>query len=182
MRVGVFGGSFNPPHVGHAMIASYLRWTEQVDVVWFVPAFEHAFGKSLAPWEQRVHALKALAALVGAEVSTVESTLPRPSYTIRTLLALQEQNPSVEFRLVMGADVHAQLPLWRDHERIVAEFNPIVVGRDGYAPVPGVPSFPAVSSTEIRERMARGASVDALVPRVVLEAWAQGAGSSSSAG
>jgi nicotinate-nucleotide adenylyltransferase len=161
------------------MIAAYLRWTDQVDVVWFVPAFEHAFGKALAPWEQRVHALKALAALVGAEVSTVESTLPRPSYTIRTLLALQEQSPSTEFRLVMGADVHAQLPLWRDHERILAEFNPIVVGREGYAPVAGAPSFPAVSSTEIRERLARGDSVDALVPRVVLDAWRQSAGSSS---
>ena len=178
MRVGVFGGSFNPPHVGHAMIASYLRWTEQVDVVWFVPAFEHAFGKPLAPWEQRVRALHALSTLVGAQVNTVEATLPRPSYTIRTLLALQEQSPNTELRLVMGADVHAQLPLWKDHERIVAEFNPIVVGRDGFSPIPGVPSFPAVSSTDIRERLARGASVDALVPRTVLDAWNQGAGSS----
>lgn len=165
------------------MIAAWLRWTDRVDEVWFVPAYEHAFGKDLAPWEQRLGAVRALAALVGGQACAIEASLPRPSYTIRTLDALREQHPEHRFRLVIGADVHAQLPLWRNHERILAEFEPIVVGRAGYAPVPGVPAFPAVSSSEIRARLAEGAPIDGLVPRAVIEAWAayaSSAGASSS--
>lgn len=153
------------------MIAAWLRWTDRVDEVWFVPAFEHAFGKDLAPWPQRLRAVEALAALVDARVSAIEATLPRPSYTIRTLEALQAQHSEHRFRLVIGADVQAQLPLWRSHERIVAEFEPIVVGRMGYDPVSGAPVFPAVSSTEIRARLAQGQPIDGLVPRAVLDAW-----------
>lgn len=173
----VFGGSFNPPHVGHAMVAAWLRWTGQVDEVWFVPACEHAFGKSLAPWESRLAAVRALADVVNgagdswAQVSDIELTLPRPSYTITTLDALRERHRDRQFRLVVGADVWAQLPMWREYERVIGEYAPIIVGRAGYPEVSGMPTFPGVSSTDIRERIARGEDVSGLVPRVVLDAW-----------
>ncbi len=177
VRVGVFGGSFNPPHVGHAMIAAWLRWTDQVEEVWFVPAFEHAFGKALAPWDRRVAATQALAGMLNqggptwARVSRIEANLPRPSYTIHTLEALREGHPGHTFRLVIGADVWAQLPLWRAHERVIAEFAPIVAGRVGSPELPGVPTFADVSSTAVRERLERGEGVEHLVPRAVLNAW-----------
>lgn len=172
----VFGGSFNPPHVGHAMVACWLRWTQGVDAVWFVPAFEHAFGKELVAWERRLAATHALAAVVNdggrwAAVDEIESRLPRPSYTIHTLDALREAHPGRTLRLVVGADVWGQLPAWRDHRRVIEEYAPVVVGRAGYPDVPGVPSFPAVSSTVVRERVAAGLDVDGLVPRCVLDAW-----------
>ena len=173
MRVGVYGGSFNPPHVGHAMVAAWLLWTRRVDEVWLVPAFRHAFDKPLAPFERRVAACEALAGCVGpgVRVSTVEASLPTPSYTVATLRALAAANPGARLRLVVGADVLPQLPMWREPRAILEEFPPIAVGRLGFPPVPDAPLFPDVSSTDVRERLARGLPVEHLVPAVVLDAW-----------
>ena len=171
MKVAVFGGSFNPPHVGHAMVASWLRWTERADEVWLLPTFHHAFDKSLAPFEHRVRACEALASVIGpaVRVETVERELPTPSYTVRTLDALQNRHPTFIFRFVIGADVLPQLPQWREWSRLSAVYDPIVVGR-GATSVPGAPTFPEVSSTEIRRRISAGEAIDHLVPAPVIRA------------
>lgn len=173
MRIAVYGGSFNPPHVGHAMVAAWLRWTGRAEAVWLVPVYRHAFedwhGKTLAPFDQRVSWCEALAADVGGgvEVCTVEAELPTPSYTIDTLRSLAEAHPEHRFRLVVGADALPQLPQWRDWGAIEAEFSPVVVGRQGYEPVPDSVAFPGVSSTEIRQRLARGEPVSHLLTQGV---------------
>lgn len=173
MRVAVYGGSFNPPHVAHAMVAAYLLWTDQCDEVWLVPVFRHAFepwhNKSLAPYEERLRWCQAMAADVDARirVSDIERHLPTPSFTIETLRALRERHPQHAFRLVVGADVLPTLPKWRDWAGIEAEFSPILVGREGYPSPPGTVDFPDVSSTTIRERLARGEGVEGLVTRGV---------------
>ena len=173
MVVGVYGGSFNPPHVGHAMVAAWLVWTARVEEVWLVPTWRHAFDKKLAPWGVRIAACEALAALVGPQVrvSTVEAELPEPSYTVQTLDTLRLRHPEHRFQLVVGADVVAQHAGWKDWPRIAAIYSPVTVGRAGYAEVSGSPTFPAVSSTDIRARLARGESVEHLVPAAVLAAW-----------
>ena len=172
MRVAVFGGSFNPPHVGHAMIAGWLGWTDRCDEVWLTPAHVHAFGKPLAPFAARVAACERLAALVGehVRVCTVEASLPSPSFTIVTLDALAAAHPEIRFRLVVGADILHQAGQWRDWSRIEAEYPPLVLGR-GRENAPGAPTFPDVSSSEIRARLAAGMPVDHLVPRQVLDEW-----------
>lgn len=179
MRVAVFGGSFNPPHVGHAMIAGWLHWADRCDEVWLLPTFVHAFGKPLAPFARRVAACERLGALVGphVRVSTIEAELPPPSFTIVTLQRLAALHPEHQFRLVVGADILQQAASWREWARIEADFPPIVVGR-GAQPVEGAPSFPDVSSTEIRARIAADQPVDHLVPAGVLEAWLETAGTS----
>ena len=173
MVVGVYGGSFNPPHVGHAMVAAWLGWTRRVDEVWLLPAFLHAFDKPLAPWPTRLAACRALARAVGPHVHVceVEAELPTPSFTIRTLETLAARHPGHRFRLVVGADVLAQTRQGHAWPRIAAEFEPICVGRIGYPPVPDAPTFPDVSSTEVRRRLAEGEPVDHLVPAEVLAAW-----------
>ena len=95
MRVAIYGGSFNPPHVGHAMVASWIQWTNRADVVWLLPTFRHAFDKALAPWELRVRMAQALADTVGGgcRVEPVEAELPVPSYTVRTLEVLAARHP-----------------------------------------------------------------------------------------
>lgn len=168
MQIAVYGGSFNPPHVGHAMVAAWLRWTKQVDSVWLVPAFDHAFSKELAPFDVRMRACLALASLVDAHVSPIESTLPKPSYTWNTLCVLRERHPEHRFRLVVGADTLNDTDAWHRWADIELEFKPIVVGRGGYPPVPGAPTFPEVSSTHIRALLAEGKPVDHLVPASVL--------------
>lgn len=169
MRVVVLGGSFNPPHVGHAMVAAWLKWTNKADEVWLIPAFDHAFDKPLAPFQLRVDACTAMAQAMGpfVRVEPIEATLPVPSYTIQTLDALSARHPTYTFRLVVGADVVETLHLWKDWDRIAARYAPIVVGRVGYPPVEGAPTFPAISSTEIRRRLREGMTVEGyLFPEV----------------
>lgn len=175
MRVAVFGGSFNPPHVGHAMVAAWLGWVRRADEVWLVPTWQHAFDKALAPFAARVAACEELARLVGPQVrvSPIEAELPAPSYTIQTLDALAARHPQLRLRLVMGADTWAQRGLWHNFGRIEAEYDPIVVGRGALA-APDAPSFPDVSSTEVRRRLSAGEAVDAFVPPSVLRAWQGG--------
>lgn len=165
MRVAVYGGSFNPPHVGHGLVAAWLRWTDRADAVWLLPTFGHPFGKPLAPWEDRLELCRVLAAAVGPWVSVceLESELPVPSYTIDTLEALERRHPAHRFRLVVGADVVPETPKWRAWDRIEAGYDPIVVGRQGYPTPPGAVDFPGVSSTEIRARAARGEPLDHLL-------------------
>lgn len=174
MRVAIYGGSFNPPHVVHGMVAAWLLWTGQVEQVWLVPVYRHAFeswhGKALAPFEARVRWCEALARDVDprVQVSTIEAELPVPSYTISTLRALAARHPEHRFRLVVGADVLQQSPKWRAWDEIAAEFAPIAVGRAGYPSPPGGVVFPELSSTEIRARLAAGEPIDGLVTRGVL--------------
>ncbi len=169
MRVAIYGGSFNPPHVGHAMVASWIQWTNRADVVWLLPTFRHAFEKALAPWELRVRMAQALADTVGGgcRVETVEADLPVPSYTVRTLEVLAARHPEHELALVVGADVLQQLPQWREIDRLLARFPLIEVGRQGWPALPDAPSFPDVSSTDIRARIASGAPYRHLVPVAV---------------
>lgn len=172
MRVAVYGGSFNPPHVGHAMVASWLLWTARADEVWLLPAFDHPFQKDLAPWEARLALCEALAGELGPRVRVcdVESRLPVPSFTLHTLRHLRGAHPGAALRLVVGADNLPDLPKWKGWDDIAAEFDPIVVGRQGW-PVPeGTVAFPEVSSTEVRRRVAAGEPVDHLVPAGVLAA------------
>ena len=188
MRIAVYGGSFSPPHVGHAMVASWVRWTGQADQVWLLPVFRHAFegihSKTLAPFDERLRWCEALATDLGDGVAVcdVERDLPSPSFTITTLLHLRAAYPHHDFRLLVGADVLPQVPQWRDWSRIEAEFSPIVVGRQGHAVPehPGLVQFPNVSSSEVRERVANGEPVSHLLTQRVAEAvsryWATGRG------
>lgn len=169
MKIGVYGGSFNPPHVGHSMVAAWLLWTERVEEVWLLPAFAHAFDKALTPFDDRVALCEALAAELGPQVKvcTIEAELPAPSYTVNTLEVLAARYPEHQLQLVLGADNLSTLHLWRRWDELAARFPPIFVGRVGYPEIEGAVSFPAVSSTEIRARLAAGQPVDHLVPAAV---------------
>lgn len=180
-RIAFYGGSFDPPHLGHGMVAAWLRWSGLVDEVWLVPVFEHAFGKPLRSFVARQRACEALADLVGdwVRVSDVEAALGGVSFTRRTLDALAERHPEAIWRLVIGADLLPGVSRWRDWSVMSDRYDPIVVGRQGYPTVPGSPSFPAISSTRIREMLAEGAPVDHLVPPAVVACWSQGSGGGS---
>jgi nicotinate-nucleotide adenylyltransferase len=169
MRVSVFGGSFNPPHVGHAMVAAWAIWTDLCDEVWLVPAFKHAFDKSLQPFAQRVRLCEAMAADVhpSVRVDAIEAELPTPSFTLHTLDALAVRHPDAELRLLAGADVLEQREHWHRWDLIEKRYRPIIVGRGGFPSVPGVPVFPEISSTEIRKALANGLAVHPLLTRSV---------------
>jgi nicotinate-nucleotide adenylyltransferase len=172
-HVALLGGSFNPPHVAHLMAAYWVLSTQPVGEVWLLPSFRHPFGKALAPFEDRVRMCElALRELRGAAVCTAEAELaddPLVGKTARTLEHLVERHPALRFSLVVGADVLPETGKWYRWERVRELAGLIVLGREGYPPVPGAPVLPAVSSTAVRELLAKGEDVAGLVPRRVLE-------------
>ena len=174
MRIAVYGGSFNPPHRAHAMVTTWILTSGEADAVWLMPVYRHAFegihGKTLAPFSDRIRWCEAMARGIGpsVEVSSVESGLPTPSYSVDTLDHLSAHEPDHSFRLVIGADILSQVDGWKDWDRILHEYTPIVVGREGYDSPIGMPCFPNVSSTEIRSLLSRGESVSDMV---VAEVW-----------
>jgi nicotinate-nucleotide adenylyltransferase len=163
--IGLFGGSFNPPHVAHQMVMLYVLETCAVDELWMIPTYRHPFAKELIDFEHRCRMCELAAAALGprVHVSRIEGELARSvSRTLDTIEALGARHPDARFRLVVGADILQESHKWYRWDRIEVLAPPIVVGRAGLD-VRGV-EMPAVSSTEIRGRLARGEPVDDLVP------------------
>jgi nicotinate-nucleotide adenylyltransferase len=185
-RVAVFGGSFNPPHVGHVLGVVYALSTAPIDEVLVVPVYQHPFAKHLAPFADRLAMCRlAFGWLPRVVVSTVEEELGGESRTLLTLEHLRAVHPSLALRLLVGADVLGDLPKWHRWDRIAELAPPLVLGRRGVQPndtavtwvggaapdEPPAPVLPRVSSTEIRAALAAG-DVDAvrgLVPAPVID-------------
>jgi nicotinate-nucleotide adenylyltransferase len=175
MRVAFFGGSFDPPHVGHLLAAVYAL-ALGFEKVLVVPVYEHAFGKRSASFDARVALCRAcFRGIEGVEVSEVEATLERPSYTVRTLEHLAGAHPDWELRTLVGSDVLAETHAWRDFARVEALAPLFVLPRLGHdVPELGPAVLPEVSSSEVRRLLAdRKRSPDAakrlerLVPEAV---------------
>jgi len=181
MRVAVFGGSFNPPHVGHQLAALWVLETAGVDELWLIPTLVHPFDKALAPFEDRFRMCERAALSLGprVRVSDVEARLGGPSRTLRTIETLMEASPGVAFSLVIGADLVAESSTWYGAERLRQLVPFIVVGRQGRGAAAGIPAeggagadplaIPDVSSTAIRAALAAGRPVGSWLPRRVLE-------------
>lgn len=171
-EVALLGGSFNPPHVAHLMAAYWTLATQGVAEVWLLPAYRHPFGKALAPFEDRVRMCELAAAAVrGVVVCTAEAELasdPLVGKTARTLEHLVAKHPALRFALVIGADIVAETERWYRWDRVAELARIVVVGRQGHPEAGDLPSLPAISSTEIRARLARGENASALVPADVL--------------
>jgi nicotinate-nucleotide adenylyltransferase len=171
--VALLGGSFNPPHVAHLMAAYWTLETQDVAEVWLLPSYRHPFGKELAPFEDRVRMCELAARSIrGLAVCAAERELandPHVGKTVRTLEHLAAKHPDRDLALVVGADILPETVKWYRWDRVKELARIIVVGREGFPPVPGAPSLPAISSTEIRARIARGEDVSGLLPRKVRE-------------
>jgi nicotinate-nucleotide adenylyltransferase len=176
-HVALFGGSFNPPHVGHLLVATYVRSVLELDAIWIMPVGSHPFGKELAPFQDRVALCAALAGLIpGAEVTEVDGEPGLDGRTIHTVERLRARLPDTEFSLILGADTAADWGKWFEFDRLVTLVRPIVVGRRGHGmgkpPFPGVfldeVEMPPVSSTEVRARLVRDEDISGLVPRSVI--------------
>jgi nicotinate-nucleotide adenylyltransferase len=153
MKVAFYGGSFNPPHVGHVLAAAYLTTVAGFERVLVVPVFEHAFDKALLDFEERVALCRlAFAQLANVEVSTIEAELSRPSFTVKTIEALRQRHPEWEFCLAVGADVLPEIARWHRSDELLRLAPLHVMGRRGYDNPAGIePLLPEVSSSELRQ-------------------------------
>jgi nicotinate-nucleotide adenylyltransferase len=157
---GVFGGSFDPPHIAHTLLASYALSVHGLERILIVPTHAHAFGKRLAPFEDRLRMCElAFAGLQRIEIDPIERELPAPNFTHSTILALAQRHPGVQLHLLIGADILQEIHAWHDFPAIERAAPPIVIERAGVTPHdPDQPTLPAVSSTEIRQRVSEGRS------------------------
>lgn len=171
-RIGLLGGTFDPPHMGHLLLGAWALATREVDRLLVVPVWRHALGKEAGPFEHRLAMARLLAEELGprSEASDLESSLGEPSRTLRTLRALAIAHPDATFRLVIGEDILAERVSWHGWEEVAALAPPLVAGRQGTRPSapPLEPRLPDVSSTEVRRRLAAGLDVTRLVPAPVL--------------
>lgn len=175
MRVALLGGSFNPPHVGHLLAAHYVHSTQGMDEVWLMPAYQHPFGKALAPFEHRVRMCELVCedASGWMKTSRVEQEVSErggAGYTVETLAYLREKYPQIPFTLIIGSDIVKDLPSWKSFDRIQQMVRVLVLNRAGHPALGAIgPPLAEVSSTQIRDMLSRGVKPVELVPSRVLE-------------
>jgi nicotinate-nucleotide adenylyltransferase len=190
MRVGVFGGTFDPIHVGHLILAEQCREQAQLDQVLFVPALvpPHKQQQTLTAFAQRVEMLAlAISGQPAFRVEDLEKDRPGPSYTVDTLTQLTQARPGDDWCFIIGSDSLHDLPLWYQPRRILELATLVVVVRADHPPFSAQavrdalhlgPDFSlryqvidapliTISSRDIRRRIAEGRSVRYMVPRAV---------------
>ncbi|MDE5918029.1 MAG: nicotinate-nucleotide adenylyltransferase [Duncaniella sp.] len=179
MNIGILGGSFNPVHIGHMMVASYLRQFCGFDEVWLMLSPLNPLkvnSSELIPDVIRLKMLDiAIAGSEGIQVCDIELSMPRPSYTINTLRYLAKRYPRHTFKLIIGSDNWKIFSQWRDSEAILSEFGVVIYPRPGYplgniyddnVDVVNAPSAD-ISSTFIRKAIARGKNMNYFLPEGV---------------
>ena len=191
MKIGIFGGTFDPIHMGHLILAEQCRDQAKLDQVWFMPAAHppHKMDRGLSRFEQRCEMIElAIAGHPAFRVERLEKELPPPSYTANTLTELRSRHPADEFFLLMGSDGLPDLPMWYEPRRVIEQAGLVVVPRPGVmlwtldrlATALGMEAsgvrlrFVAcpmieIASRELRRAIADGMSIRYLVPRAVEE-------------
>jgi nicotinate-nucleotide adenylyltransferase len=190
MRIGVFGGTFDPVHLGHLILAEQCREQGPLNQVWFVPAASppHKQGQTVTPFARRAEMLAlAVAGQPAFRVEDLEKDRPGPSYTVHTLEEVRRREPGAELFLPVGSDTLLDLQHWYQPARIVELAGLLVSARPGW-PLPPLAEVEAalhlppgvklriqvieapqieIASRDLRRRAAEGRSLRYLVPRAV---------------
>lgn len=191
-RIGIFGGSFDPVHVGHLSVAQQVADELDLDQVILIPAGEapHKLGRRMAPAADRLEMVRlAIRGLARLSASDVEVRRSGPSYTLDTVREIKRRfGPGAEYFLIIGADTAGELPSWHRAADLVREVRLAIAPRPGFEPdwdaikaalgpetAPHLRTMPVplepcgVSSTEVRARAARGEDLLGLVRAPVAE-------------
>lgn len=176
MRIGVFGGSFDPVHHGHLIVADHARRALDLTEVRLVPAREQPFkgGRHRASADDRLAMLElAVAGAPGLTVDPRECRRPGPSYTVDTLRELRKEFPGAALSLLVGADAARDFPTWRESAAIRELAALVILTRPGTAAPEGlggqllpVPCID-ISATDVRRRVRAGEGIRFLVPDAV---------------
>ncbi len=174
MRIILFGGSFDPPHIGHVQIAQHIIERGIADQLIFIPCKDHPFDKQMSPAIDRIAMLK-MFELSQTSISLYEIDQPGKSYSFDTLSYFSQTDPANTYSWLIGADQVAVFDRWHEYQKLLASFKVYVYPRAGYSLeklesgmelLAGLPPV-EVSSTEVRDRVATGRTIDALVPSAI---------------
>jgi nicotinate-nucleotide adenylyltransferase len=190
MRLGIFGGSFDPVHYGHLLLAECCREQCRLDAVWFLPAAvpPHKQDRELTPAAQRIEMLElAIAGNPTFSVCRYETDRGGVNYTVDTLAHLHAEDPNRELFFLLGADMLLDLPRWRNAAKVCELALPIVVHRPGsgqidFGCLQGIATAErtelirrhqvempeiGISSTDLRRRVQSGLTIRYCLPRAV---------------
>lgn len=166
-NIGLFGGSFNPPHAGHVAVLRDLTRLDNFDEIWVVPVFQHPFGKDLAAFAERVKMLELVVKHLETDkvrVEKIEGQMAQnPSYTFDMVSELKKKFPTHHFTLILGSDAKKDLPKWHRLGELKKIVDFYFIPRAGIENSP----YPDVSSTDIRKKLELGKSIDKLtLPKI----------------
>jgi len=177
-KVGIFGGTFDPPHNGHLLMANEVLQSLKLSEIWFMPNQipPHKLQESISPSYHRLNMLKlATEGNEAFKIETIELERSGPSYTYDTMVLLKERYTNIQFYFIIGADMIEFLPKWYKIDELIQLIQFVGVKRPGYSVKTPysileveVPQFD-VSSTIIRHRIKNGHSIDYLVPDSVIQ-------------
>ena len=180
-KIGLFFGSFNPIHTGHLIIANIMAESTDLNKVWFVVSPQNPFKASkglLHEFDRYDLVRAAIFDNYKLDVSDIKFHLPKPSYTIHTLVHLKEKHPEKEFKVILGEDNLVNFTKWKNHQQILQDYGLYVYQRPNTQPSelkahPNVRYIEApmldISATFIRACIKKNLSVRYLVPDVVEE-------------
>ena len=180
MNIGLYFGSFNPIHVGHLIIASYVANNCDLDQIWFVISPQNPLKKegTLLKEHHRKHLIDmSIEGEKKLRTSNVEFKLPKPSYTIDTMTYLTEKYPQNSFSIIMGSDSFNNIKRWKNYEVLLKNYEIYIYERPGFkvkemsqakVTILQAPLL-EISSTHIRELIHAKKSIKFLVPDIVKE-------------
>jgi nicotinate-nucleotide adenylyltransferase len=181
-RIGLFFGSFNPIHIGHLIIAEFMATRTDMDQVWFIVSPHNPLKarSTLANDYDRLHMVQlAIEDNPKLKASNIEFSLPKPSYTIDTMVYLHEKYPQHQFSLIMGSDNLDSIHKWKNYELLLERYSIHIYRRKEFLPEDqwlqsgkilfyDVPMMD-ISSTYIRQSIAAGLSIRYMVPENVYQ-------------
>ncbi|GAB4177498.1 MAG: nicotinate-nucleotide adenylyltransferase [Calditrichia bacterium] len=182
-RIGIYGGTFDPVHLGHLIVANIVREELRLDQIWFIPAYYHILKdlESISPSYHRLNMLK-LAVQDNPDFEVMDTELKKETITrtIDTITELKEENPGTEFYFLLGADALNSFDRWYQYSKILEKVKLVTFGRPpfelndvgkrfiSYTDVVHTPML-EISSTEIRTRVKEGKSIKYFVTPSVEE-------------
>ena len=167
-RIALFGGSFDPPHLGHIFAAIHARIVGSVDKVWVLPVAHHPYGKNLSPWNQRLALLNAaFHDFPFVEIRQDEQQNPK-GHTFSLVNSLAEQYPDTEWILVGGTDTYDDLINWYRGAELQQMVTVHAVPRRGFDNN-NPAALPQISSSDARKRCQAGESLASFLPQSVIQ-------------
>lgn len=172
-RLGIFGGTFDPPHRSHVFAVLWALQSGEVDRVLMVPTAQHAFGKQpTASFEHRLEMCRQATREIAEGlviVSDIEGRRDGTSYMIDTLRALAGEYPGDPMRLIVGSDILGEMHLWREPEEVRRLAPLLIVSRLGHTGGDDLGQLPRLSSTDVRRALQADEDAARLLPHRVVE-------------
>ncbi|MCI0596269.1 MAG: nicotinate-nucleotide adenylyltransferase, partial [candidate division Zixibacteria bacterium] len=178
-KIGLLGGTFDPPHLAHLVLAQTALDDLKLDEIWFIPAFRppHKRGEKVNPFQYRLQMLRlAIKGNKRFKVLTIEKEKGGLSYTVETLPILRQKHPNTHFFLLLGADNLSELASWKEPEKVFSMARPVFAHRPRAEEK--VPAWLEravwlsnplleISASDLRKRIQAGRSIRYLVPEAV---------------